>query len=252
MKYILLIAFIMLGTSVSAQITVDTSGDSVVYNFTGDNGTKLENNDFQGYLQSNGFNSLVSSAGLSVDSAGTFTFELLGGRTSSTSISTGNSTRTRSVTDLFAVNNQTIASVTGFENYTETNGIPLNLSVRIEEGGSISAGLFSFRSRQSTTTTTVSLNGRSSATVSRTGQPVSFFSQPFGIFVPGINTLTGLNSVIFAFEDNNSVFDFDDLLIRATFTADNLIASVPAPGGMIMLILALSFIFWRKRLALQN
>ncbi len=204
----------------AAQITIVQDSDAVVVDFTGEVGNRLNGNDFESYLLDNGFTVGLADADIDVDGPGTFSFELIGARTGRV--------------NAFEVGGSIAATGGGgFQSFIQPNGVngqAINATATVDEAGEIPNRLFGFRT---------STNGGSSF-----GGLSTFFSNRFATFVPNLNTLSGLTTVIFAFEEFSGTTDYDDLLVRATFTP---VSAVPEPETWLMLILGLGLLVWRLR-----
>ena len=226
-RLIILLAFISIfafSRAGVAQIVIEIDGDASTIDLLnpGNGDITLNGNDFESYLLNNGFTYGLADADIDVTGPGTFSFELIGGRTSS------------GVTDSFIVGGQTAASVSGFQSFVQgngVNGLAIGPTFYIPSAGQIDNNAFYFQTTAS----------------GQSGNQFDFFTENFATFVPNSNTLSGLSTVIFAFEDSNQTSDYDDLLIRASFTLDS--ASVPAPGSLGLLICGLAFIAYRQRRA---
>lgn len=218
---IALLPLFLLSQPAWSQIIIEIDGDTETLDVANPSNGSLpfDGSDFLSYLNNNGFSYGLADADIAVSGAGTFTFELLGGRTRS------------GMTRSFFANGEQIAAVNSFDVFIDSNGVnglPLSQSVYIPEAGQIDNNAFYFNSTSGATS----------------GQQLDFFTQNFATFVPDSNTLSGLSTVLFALEDSNNNFDYDDMLIRATFTLDS--ANVPAPAGPGLLLLGLAYI-WRQQ-----
>jgi len=243
----LLILYIILSTiglqAASAQITVVESDDTVIYDFEDDTESVAQENYFTAYLRENGFNALYTNVGLAFDQPGTLTFDLLG--------------NTDSVSRrMFFINDERVTrEIQGFAAHTRNGGQGRRLE---GEDAIYNIGDPSNLSQQNP-----NADGSPNllldlyfATLLHKGHPhnptnstfvteFTLFSDQFGIFVPQIESTSGLTTVIFALEDGLTSVDYDDLVIRATFTPTN----VPEPATLAILMLGLLVIAYRQRKA---
>ena len=204
-------------TAASAQITVSEDGNSRIFNLGSDTpNPRINGNDFEDWLLAEGYEAVIRNANISVDGAGTLTFEVIGSQTNRL--------------NAFFVNGVSAVSTTGNTNFLgdDNAGDQLSASVSFSEATSLVNSFFSFSFTKN--------NGRR--------RRFNINHNRFGIFVPNSGSLTGLRSVIFAFDDNTSGRDYDDLLIRANFEQS---IPVPAPHSFWLLAAGLAFIWRRQR-----
>lgn len=207
------------------QITINVEGDSTTYGVGAQNGADylLTGNDFEGYLLNNGFSFGATDADIITESSGTFTFELIGSE--------------NALTNYFVADSTVATSQQGYTNFVQSDGssgLPLAPEVYISEPGEVPIWDFYF------------------ATARNGGYDyINFYSDDFIAFTPSSSSLSGLSQVIFAVNDRGSSdSDYDDLVIKATFTSD--VAPVPAPGAFGILLVGLGYISYRQRIAVTR
>jgi len=195
-----------------AQITIEPRSNARVLSFDGTGDSELAGNDFESYLLDNGFNSVIGGAQIFTDVPGFFSFELLGSSAASNYI------------NRFAIDNETVLEIGGtgapvsFIQDDGFSGLSLPERLVIEESGRVWNNAFAFQ------TSGGSSNARR-----------SIRSPRFGVFVEDPAMLTGLDQVIFAYEDASwTSQNFDGLIVRATFTP------VPEPETMALLAMGLA------------
>lgn len=241
MKNVVLV-FISLIVSLpaAAQITVTDDNDAYTFDLTGQTNTDttITSNAFDTYLNQTGFTFGVIRAGLSVSEAGTLSFELIGSNTNS------------QFTNSFSVNGTTVAAVSGYQSFIQPDGISgqaISETLRIDQPGQIgvNAMLNDFRHNQY-----------------GWGRISTYEDNEWAVLVPAEyaypssvqgSSISGLSSVIFALENyTGGGSNYDDLLIRASFTADSASTPVPAPGGLGILLLGLGIIAGRQHFRLRR
>jgi len=188
------------------EVIVDDSADFMTFSSAG--GT-IRGNDFQSYLEDNGFTTAYTGVQLATDGPGEFTFEFLGYDTRPQNRFDVDGSRTNARTSGRPQRN--------FISDDNPNGTAVNRSASVG-GGVVSTSLFGFRT---------TYRGNAYRDLS------SFNSSRVATFVQDSNSLTGLETVIFAFEDSGGS-GYDDLVIRATFTP------VPEPETALLMIAALT------------
>lgn len=204
---ILFSAFALIWVSAApalAQITVRNDEESVIFNLS--DPSVLSDFSFRDRFLASGFNILVADADLTFDEDGFLEFDVLGSDADANTI------------NLFRAPSGRLIALE-YVNIGETRRSRIARDIRVDvTDGTINPG-FLFSSFQ--------IGNRQTSSYG-----LDDFN--FGIFIQDA-TRSGLQSVIFAFEDATGALDFDDLLIRATFTPN----SVPEPGSLLMLVLAL-------------
>lgn len=230
---IALLALVAASPAALAQFSVFQDPEATVFDLTGENGVfPLE---FASSLQQDlidlGSPVGLQSADIVVEGDGLVTFELIGGSVGGL--------RTAG----FSILGELFASVSGIERVLDNGGSPepIGPEVEVNEGDFLDGSIFSFL-----------------ATVNSTGDlfsSASAGSQQVAVFVPSVDTLTGLNSVILSFEDAlafttpvqtaSGQTGFDDLIVSATFTQAVDAAEIPEPGTMLLLAFGLGAILLR-------
>lgn len=203
-----------------AQITLDIGSTNTAWTF----GSPIRGNNFESYLTDNGFTAGYVGASLSAEGPGTFSFEVIGSEAA--------------YYNAFEVAGSRIYTSPGLSTFSTFNsyvsnggtGLALEGTAEVTEAGALDNDFFGFR-------------------ISRNGRNFSRFqdneSMRVVTLVQDTASLTGMNSVIFAFEDHNDS-DFDDLIVRANFVPLN---QVPEPETALLLLAGLGFAAARHRKA---
>ena len=212
---------------VKAQLSVAFDPDAITFDLSdpASGPISLADNDFISYFTQNGFSYGGTNATLSTSGAGSFTFEIIGSDQQESEYE-GFS--------FFGLPDRIEAFTFGSTNFIGADGVSGSLrgdGLTVLEAGPISQTSLQFASQ------------RNPPSLGLIETIDSMDSTGFAVFVPSAERTSNLSSLYFAYEADDGLIDYDDLIIRATFELD----SVPEPSVFLLFMLGLGYIVYRQR-----